>query len=179
MGRLATCALAAGVLLLMACTEDAPPQIAELMMTEGEILEPPPKWYGRMDLLAQTAETHAKAFASQEWVVMYSFMPDEFKTKCSLSDFAGMMLYIHSAFGYPEDSKATLTGASASGNYGWADIELEKDGVRLEFPTPDDPATPQFEWHGTVTKWRVHVPEDELAKDNPCVLEDMQRNATP
>ena len=171
MRRLMTCVLAAGVLLLAACGDNDPLSEADLvLMTEGDTLEPDRvRRVGRMDMLTQTAETYAKAFASQQWVVMYSFMPDEFKAKCSLSDYAGMMLYIHSAFGYPEDSKATLSGASASGNYGWARIELEKDGVRLEYPTPDDPETPQFEWHGY--KWLVHVPEDELARDNPCVLE--------
>ena len=179
MVRHTTCALAVGVLLLAACGDNDPPSEAELvLMTEGDTLEPDRvRRVGRMDMLARTAETYAKAFASQQWVVMYSFMPDEFKTKCSLSDYAGMMLYIYSIFGYPEDSKATLDGARARDNYGWADIDLEKDGVKLEFPQPDDPETPQFEWHGY--KWLVHVPEDDLSNDNPCVLDDVQRNATP
>ena len=174
MRRLMTCVLAAGVLLLAACGDNDPPGEAELiLMTEGDTLEPPDRVrrVDRTDLLMQTAETYAKAFASQEWAVMYSFMPDEFKAKCSLSDYAGMMWYIHSAFGYPEDSKATVSSGWGGDGYAWVEIELEKDGVRLEFPTPDDPETPQFEWHDNGYKWLVHVPEDELAKDNPCVLE--------
>ncbi len=142
--------------------------------TEAERVETPPTVQvaaepDRTELLSHTADISAQAWANGEWLTLHALFPDEFKAKCSGSDFAGMMFIGMSVVGMPEGATATIENVRVEGDEGFADIEFYKDGLKLDLfdeDTEDD--IPAFLWQDN--RWTGYVSPEEMAKDKPCEL---------
>lgn len=121
------------------------------------------------ELLKQNAETAAQAWVKGEWLTVHALYPDEFKAKCSGSDFAAMMLFAMSFNGMPEGATATVDNVRVEGDKGFADIRFSKDGLELDvFDEDTDDETPVFLWKDN--RWISYVSPEQMAEDKPCEL---------
>ena len=119
----------------------------------------------RMSLLQEVAEADALAFEEGHWLVLYARYPDEFKEKCTSSDFAFVMMFALSLWGMPDDFSASVETVRIEGDQGWVDIRFEKDGLELEIEEDD---TPSYLWRDG--EWVAYVSPEDMLEDKPCDL---------
>ena len=120
-------------------------------------------------LLERTSQTLANAFVNREWILMHSLYPDEFRAKCSSTDFAGVMTFFWSFLGVPEDITAVVDDLRVDGNKAWVDIRFEKDGVEIEIGEDSAEDEPAFVWEDG--QWVIYVLPEDLAEEDPCSLD--------
>ena len=120
-------------------------------------------------LLERTTEILVNAFVNQEWILMHGLYPDEFKAKCSATEFAGVMTFFWSFLGVPEDINAVVEDVRVDGNNAWVDIRFEKDGVEIEIGEDSAEDEPAFVWEDG--RWVIYVLPEDLAEDDPCSLD--------
>ena len=70
--------------------------------------------------------------AKREWAVVHALYPDEFKAKCTWTDYAGMMTFAWAFAGIPEGVTYVVKGVTVDGDQGRVQAYLEKDGVQIE-----------------------------------------------
>ena len=146
-------------------TDSGVTNIAELPLYSTPEAEPIS--LDRAALLEKTVKTFGDALVQGEWAVARMFYPDEFKAKCSTVDYGILMTSVWSLSGYPEDSAFVFERVTVEGDYGWAiGTYLEKDGIRIPF---DNDEKPDFIWQDGRWVWAVSA--EELAKENPCILD--------
>ena len=108
---------------------------------------------------------------------MYAHYPSEFRAKCEVVEFSGLMVFAISFLGSLDDVEFAPGEPRIDGDLAWTTGDLVRDGVALEFRPPGD--DPNFVWRdGT---WGVFVTAEELARDNPCSLtpEGSEPSSTP
>ena len=132
----------------------------------------------RATLLKETTQLGGDAFARREWAIAHTLYPNEFRAKCSLSDFAALMTFGWAFLGIPEDSSYVLDGVRIDGDNGWIDSHWEKDGVPFDLDDDEGVTDEEPEWVWQDSKWVVYVSPEELAKENPCSL-DFTAEDTP
>ena len=129
----------------------------------------------RAALLKDFAQLGGDAMAKREWAFVHALYPDEFKAKCSLGDFAGLMTFAWAFSGIPEGVAYVVEGVTVDGDQGRVESYFEKDGVQIELDDDGD-EEPDFIWRDG--KWTVHVSPEDLAEEDPCSL-DFTAEDTP
>ena len=100
---------------------------------------------------------------------MHALYPEEFKAKCSATDFAGVMTFAWGFLGVPEDVTAVIEDIRSDNNQAWVKIRFEKDGVEIELGEENTEDDPTFIWEDG--RWVTYVSPEDLALDEPCSLE--------
>ncbi len=129
----------------------------------------------RATLLKEFAQRWGDAMAKREWASVYALSPDNFKAKCSLGDFAGLMTFGWAFLGIPEDSSYVIEEVSVDGDDGRVASYFEKDGVQIEFDDDGD-IEPDAIWRDG--EWIFYQSPEDLAEEDPCSL-DFTAEDTP
>ncbi len=122
----------------------------------------------RAALLKEFAQLGGDAMAKREWAFVHALYPDEFKAKCSLGDFAGLMTFAWAFSGIPEGVAYVVEGVTIDGDQGRVESYFEKDGVQIELDDDGD-EEPDFIWQDS--KWVAYVSPEDLAEEDPCSLD--------
>lgn len=144
----------------------------------------------KLPSLKNIAQWLGQELATREWERAYARYSDQFKAKCGLGDFVQLMKLTLASQSVPEDvgySRLVVEDAKVEGSIGTVSrrfekvegsigpvsrrflklVETREKWVPAEFDLGHGwPGAPDFVWADG--KWTVFVPEDELAKDNPC-----------
>ena len=166
--------IAASLLILLAavaCGTEPEPVATTVAATPSPTAQDP----DRAALLKEFAQRWGDAMAKREWAFVHALYPDEFKAKCSLGDFAGLMTFAWAFSGIPEGVAYVVEGVTVDGDQGRVESYFEKDGVQIELDDDGD-EEPDFIWRDG--KWTVHVSPEDLAEEDPCSL-DFTAEDTP
>ena len=167
------------LLVAVACGTEAPEPTATTESMATGAATPTPTATAqdpdRAALLKDFAQLGGDAMAKREWAFVHALYPDEFKAKCSLGDFAGLMTFAWAFSGIPEGVAYVVEGVTVDGDQGRVQAYLEKDGVQIELDDDGD-EEPDFIWRDG--KWTLYVSPEELAEEDPCSL-DFTAEDTP
>ena len=124
-------------------------------------------------MLRAESITSGNAFAMRDWATVYSPYPNEFKNKCSVSEFAEWASFVNDndPNGIPQGATYVLEGVIIEGDYGWVNSHFVKDGRQIYHDadqyTMNEPA--EVVWTGE--RWENIIPPEFLAQERPCSLE--------
>ena len=113
------------------------------------------------------------AIAKREWATQYGFYPDEFKEKCSVSDFSKFASFLNevSERSIPEGATYIIDDVRIQEDYGWVYSYFVKDGRQIfqdeNEHEPNEPA--EAVWHNSA--WDLVINPDFLELERPCSLE--------
>ena len=111
-----------------------------------------------------------EATASGDWLMIHSFYPDEYKTKCTSDEFIGIIFFAQALGVIPKTDGITyvLEDVSIDGDDGMVNSHFEKHGIEVELfgDQGSENDEPGFVWQDG--RWVSFVSPEEMAKDNPC-----------
>ena len=116
---------------------------------------------------------YMSATAKREWATQYQFFSDEFKEKCSLSDFSRFLAFANdvSERSIPEGANYIIDDIKIQGDYGWVYSYFVKDGRQIFHDEnehePNEPA--ETVWRNDA--WGMVIDPEFLEPERPCSLE--------
>ena len=113
------------------------------------------------------------AYAIWDWPTMYAHESDDFKAKCSLSEYTAYLTFVNDRIGptIPQSSTYVLEAVVIEEDYAWVHSHFVKDGQQI-FHDEDQRAAnerPEYVWKGD--HWVVNYTPEYLALERPCSLE--------
>ena len=130
----------------------------------------------REALLEAFAQRWGDAMAMREWAFAHGLYPDEFRERCTVTDFAALMTSVWAFYGVPEGATYVVEGVRVDGDHGWVDGHYEKDGVQMDLDTDGDVEPEAVWWDG---EWAFYLSPAQLAEGNLCALDEPTPTGTP
>ena len=122
------------------------------------------------------AQRWGDAMAMREWAFAHGLYPDEFRERCTVTDFAALMTSVWAFYGVPEGATYVVEGVRVDGDHGWVDGHYEKDGVQMDLDTDGDVEPEAVWWDG---EWAFYLSPAQLAEGNLCALDEPTPTGTP
>ena len=168
----------------IAATVPAPPTPLPSTPTSVPTASPPPEpavpaagqISDRAALLEAFAQRWGDAMAMREWAFARGLYPDEFRDRCTVTDFAALMTAVWAFYGVPEGLTYVVEVVRVDGDHGWVDGHYERDGVQMDLDTDGD-VEPEAVWRDG--EWAFYLSPAQLAEENLCALDEPTPTGTP